>query len=444
MLIPRFSLSQDPKTLTIKLLARYCKLGDLEVEVEENCFLFSCCPYYLRLSLPGRIVDNDNTKSSYDTDTGEFTFTFDKVIPGEEFEDLAYITKFLVKKVDASYGFEDENEKIVVLSGDTVEEDIGEVKDCLTFGFGFALQGGAYFKSIHTEYFDVFNVDPFKQSLEERRKLRLKYEVLKFDKDYYLGDLLEPDDIEGIIQQVPPWKTHTSSAHFTNKELDFLKDLPNKDYKLSEIQTNYVFNSLIDILYAYCYNQRVNEYEENSESGWNIATLSASLSWLDVFETPRETLVFAFRRSLIYPLYRNFNLSLKVLDDLHQLLHLGEEYILKCLIEIYYIFLNGDSCRYILNNLFIKDYIIYVMKWDKSKWLEYLESLYKVTIKKDELGLNLREIEEDIVLIQQMMNLDVKDDENDSTDSEDSSDEDGDSSGVETDTSDESGNETSK
>ncbi|XP_018566688.1 protein SHQ1 homolog [Anoplophora glabripennis] len=417
MLIPRFALSQDSKTLTITLLAHHCKLGELDVEVNENCFLFSCWPYYLRLTLPGNIIDDEKTKAAYDTDTGEFTFCYTKAIEGEIFEDLDFITKFLVKKVDVSYGFEADDKKITMLSGDGVEEEgvaCTDLSHILNSGFGFALLGGTHFKSLHTEYFDVFEVDPFKVNLQDRHILRMKNEGLKFNVDHYLCDLLEPDEIEEIIKQVAPWENlETSTLIFTNKELDFLKDLPNKVYNLSSIQINFLHNTLIDILYAYCYNQRTTYYEENSEAGWNVVKLSASLSWLDVFETPRETLVSSFRRSLIYPLYRNFNLSEKILVDMKKLLSLGEKFIIKCLIEIYYIFLNGDCCRYILNKLFIKDYINYVMKWDKNKWQEYLQDVFSIDIKKADLGLNLLDLEQHMLLEQPMAKLEIRDDDSD-------------------------------
>lgn len=42
------------------------------------------------------------------------------------------------------------------------------------------------------------------------------------------------------------------------------------------------YTGLVDILYAYCYNYRINCGETNSEDGWTIAKLSATLSWFEV------------------------------------------------------------------------------------------------------------------------------------------------------------------
>lgn len=425
MITPRFELSQDERALAIKIRAPFCSLRDLEVEVDDDKFLFFCKPYYLRLHLPGRVQENDNTKSSFDSDTGEFTFCYEKCNYGEEFSDLSFITKFLVKNVEASYS--EGERKITILANEGHKEGKNPIETFdLNKGFGFAFQRNQSFLSVSSEFMDVFEIDPSEVSLPERHKLRLQYEQGKFDMGHYLGDFLEDGEINEIINQEYPWSNITTKIQFTSKELDFLKDLHNIEYHLNDKQIIYALNSLIDILYAYCYDKRTTHFEGNIESGWTIVKLSASLCWLDAFETIKESLICAFRRSLIYPLYRNYNLSVKVFEDLKKLLNLGEEFIIKCLIEIYYIFLEGDCCRYILNNLFIKDYIIYIMKWDKHNWQKLLNELIYLQIKKEDLGLNLAEIETGFCLEDKISNLKIKDSDSDddsSGDSDESSDE---------------------
>lgn len=427
MITPRFELLQDERTFTVKIRAPYCSLRDLEVEVDDDMFLFFCKPYYLRLRLPGAIVENDNTRSSFNSDTGEFTFCYEKRNQGEEFPDLSFITKFLVTKIDASYGNEGER-KITVLANEALKEEKREPEILnLDRGFGFALQSNHNFVSISSEFSDVFEIDPCEVSLPERRKLRLQYEQGKFDMGHYLGDFLEDDEINELIQLKCPWNNITDdNLQFTGKELDFLKDLHNVEYNLNEKQVTYALNGLIDILYAYCYDKRTTHFEGNSESGWTIVKVSATLCWLDAFDSPKETLITAFRRSVIYPLYRNYKLSVKVFDDLKRLINCGEKFIIKCLIEIYYIFLGGDCCRYILNNLFIKDYITYIMKWDKDNWHTVFSKVTEIHIKKEDLGLNLAEIETGFSLDQKLANMKIKDTDSDDescTDSDDSSDE---------------------
>ncbi|XP_028132364.1 protein SHQ1 homolog [Diabrotica virgifera virgifera] len=418
MITPRFQLTQDDKSLTIQIRAPYCSLRELQVEIEDNLFLFFCKPYFLRLFLPGKLLDNDNYKSSFECDSGEFSFTYDKAVQGEHFEDLDFITKFLVSKVETSY---ENNKKILVIDNEAKLDNDEE----LSQGFGFALMGHKNFVVVSSEFSDVFEIDPNEVNLKDRRKLRLQFEQGKFDMGHYLADFIENEEILSLIELKSPWNAlEDSDITFDTKELDFLKDLPNIEYKLTDLQIKYVYHGLIDILYAFCYDGRTTDYDINSESGWTIVKLAATLCWLDVFEQPKEALISAFRRSITYPLFRNFDLSLTVFNDLKQLLASNEKYIIKCLIQIYYIFLGGDCCRYILNNLFIKDYIIYIMNWDRNKWRDFVKEINSIEIKKEDLGLNLSEIEQGFTLESKLENLKISVASDDSDDSSDSSDDD--------------------
>lgn len=86
MITPRFKLSQNESSVTINIRAPYCNLSEVEVSAEDEVFIFYGSPYYLRLALPGRIIEDDFSKSSYDADSGEFALTFRKVNEGNIFE----------------------------------------------------------------------------------------------------------------------------------------------------------------------------------------------------------------------------------------------------------------------------------------------------------------------------------------------------------------------
>lgn len=62
---------------------------------------------------------------------------------------------------------------------------------------------------------------------------------------------------------------------------DLLK-LPRKEHLLDKGSRSIVYLGLVDILYSWCYNHRITLGENCPESAWNIAKLSATLSWLDV------------------------------------------------------------------------------------------------------------------------------------------------------------------
>lgn len=121
--------------------------------------------------------------------------------------------------------------------------------------------------------------------------MRIENEEEKFEDDHYLADLYDNEYIDEVLLEYKPNfdKRHdddddedTNDGGFTQKEQDCLKSLPKKTYLLSKEQKFFAFTGLVDILYAYCYNNRVNCGEANVESGWTITKLSSTLSWFDV------------------------------------------------------------------------------------------------------------------------------------------------------------------
>lgn len=202
--------------------------------------------------------------------------------------------------------------------------------------------------------------DPDNTSIKERRKLRVENEDEKFDDDHYLADLYENEYIDEVLLKYKPDFSSNlrenedednvesevkDSKEFTQSEQDCLKSLPKRTYLLSKEQKFFAFAGLVDILYAYCYTNRVNCGEKNVEAGWSIAKLSSTLSWFDViniysmyqffvyflsififskvFYSFEEVLVASYRRSLCFPLYRNWKLCKAVLKDLIKLLKKG-------------------------------------------------------------------------------------------------------------------------
>jgi hypothetical protein len=82
---------------------------------------------------------------------------------------------------------------------------------------------------------------------------------------------------------------------------------------------------ILDLLYAYHYEQRLTGFstEESSESGLNIIKLSSFLSaFVDFQEAKtfemkiRAVLISSLRRTLAFSFIRNYDLALKVMDDM--------------------------------------------------------------------------------------------------------------------------------
>lgn len=116
-----------------------------------------------------------------------------------------------------------------------------------------------------------------------RRNLREKHESSSFNVVHYIAEYLEPEQIEECIQFKAGWEVVSEKdVAFSEKEIDILKELPNKEYLLDDKEILNVSLGLVDILFGFCYNHRTTLGESTVESGWTVAKLSSSLSWFEV------------------------------------------------------------------------------------------------------------------------------------------------------------------
>jgi protein SHQ1 len=182
-----------------------------------------------------------------------------------------------------------------------------------------------------------------------------------------LADLYDNNELEDEILLYNP-ETDYIDADYDEKQFDILQKLPKRTYLLSKEQKFEAYAGLIDILFAYCYNRRINCGCPNVESAWTISKVSSTLSWFETFKTIKSVIVASFRRALSIPLYRNWKLNELVLHDVINILSKGHKSILKCLIEIRETFVDGE-CRYILNDLYINDY---------CTWIQYVRYTFKL------------------------------------------------------------------
>jgi hypothetical protein len=110
----------------------------------------------------------------------------------------------------------------------------------------------------------------------------------------------------------------------TDEDRSYMKDL--RIIKLPNFPTSVqrqISYSLIDILFSYLFDLRINDLEHNSVSDTMIGKLSPSLSGLVKFESVKQSLCAAIRRSLCYSLYRRFDLAKLVAQDLSKLVKNG-------------------------------------------------------------------------------------------------------------------------
>nr|XP_019572612.1 PREDICTED: protein SHQ1 homolog isoform X3 [Rhinolophus sinicus] len=417
MLTPAFDLSQDPDFLTIAIRVPYARVSEFDVYFKGVDFKFYAKPYFLRLTLPGRIIENGSERGSYDADKGLFTIQLPKETPGQHFEGLNMLTallaprksrtaKPLVEEIGTSSvseeGGEDDDEEFDWEIEQFPYEEVSESALKLQCHYGFGDLRSGVFQRLQDEFSDVIDIkDPDFTPAAERRQKRLAAELTKFDPDHYLADFFEDEAVEQVLKYNPWWtdtyskmmaplgksqeqEDHAALVSFSEEEKFQLRKFVNKSYLLDKGTHRQVYYSLIDILLAYCYETRVTEGERNVESAWNIRKLSPTLCWFETWTNVHEILVSFGRRVLCYPLYRHFKLVLKAQRDTTEILQLGKSAVLKCLLDVHKIFQESDP-SYILNDLYISDYCVWIQK-AKEKHLcipfQRLLSIYQLSSNK--------------------------------------------------------------
>ncbi|KAF0877801.1 SHQ1 protein, partial [Crocuta crocuta] len=429
MLTPAFDLSQDPDFLTIAIRVPYARVSEFDVYFEGVDFRFYAKP----LTLPGRIVENGNEQGSYDADKGIFTIRLPKETPGQHFEGLNMLTallaprksrtaKPLVEEIGASEvsegGVEDEDEEFDWEIEQTPYEEVSESSLNPQYHYGFGNLRSGVFQRLQDELSDVIDIkDPDCTPAVERRQKRLAAELAKFDPDHYLADFFEDEAVEQVLKYNPWWidihskmmsslgksqeqENPAALVSFSEEEKYQLRNFVNKSYLLDKRALRQVYYSLIDILLAYCYETRVTEGEKNVESAWNIRKLSPTLCWFETWTNVHEILVSFGRRVLCYPLYRHFKLVMKAYRDTIKILQLGKSAVLKCLLDVHRIFQENDPA-YILNDLYISDYCVWIQKAKSNKLAALAEALKEASLTKAQLGLELEELEAAALLVQE-------------------------------------------
>jgi len=437
MLTPIFTISQSADALTVDIRCPYADIASTQVCINDDEFRFFSKPYFLRLHLPGRIVETGNEVVNYDFDKKEFRVQIAKETPGEHFEGLEFISTLLTKKSserataplievvggenhldsdDDSDGDEEDEDE----SGDQwlwdqtaqdqpAEEEVEDSLNLLHPKYGFNGKAGGLFSSkLSEERREITDLlDPDSTSLANRWRLKREYESEKFDADHYLADWIDEDrDIQRLVGAerdagCEAWTngwTNLRAGTFTDDEKFALKNFPRREILVSSSkQRRVALLSVLDVLLAAAYDCRTTEGESTVESGWTINKLSATCACFVEFETVFDVVVSFARRSLIFPLYRNWNLALQCVDDVVEMLKTGHKVaVVKRLLDVYKIFVVGDP-RYILNDLYVVDMILWAQSTDLSeskvaKLWNALE-LVKDRIEKKDLGLELKELE---------------------------------------------------
>ncbi|KRX62799.1 Protein SHQ1 -like protein [Trichinella sp. T9] len=395
----------DSNTVVVHIRALLAKTSEIEVHVSNDEFLFYASPYFLRLYFTSQLEETDCPPVDYDPANATFTIKVKKKNPGEFFPDLEMITRLITPReaegikpfiVDLK-GFDDS-----MLSTDISTPYVDRGNLSAKHSYGFACSRTASLKSITDEMklFDIGDADSL--NIEERKRALFLMETEHFSDEAYLADLHEAEPVGECLMYKNKW-TKSSIANrkdtfmhggFTVDEIDRLKSLPRKIYQLSEQVENVAICSLVDILFAFAYDARVNLGEDdNPESGWTISKLSSTLAGLVCWDSMQDAMIASVRRSLCFPLVRNFQLASLVLNDVIEILQSGRVVVLKCLLRMHEIFNNSGDFRYVLNELYLNDYCVWIQGKTDEFLIEIGEQMKKIKVEKKDLKLDLEVVE---------------------------------------------------
>ncbi|KAK9760218.1 hypothetical protein K7432_016007 [Basidiobolus ranarum] len=430
MITPVFSVSQDSDFVEIIIHAPHIKTQEVDFHVSGREFRFYVHPYFLRLNFPGMLVEDERSTAAYDIGSGDITVKIPKETPGEDFPDLDLLTKLIasnkpdateeVKKKGLIEVMEDRPDDIQPNDEGpdfdwSIPQELAQPVSVTKFPYGFNRAYSEFFAHVHETANEINDLlEPENCSFEIRRRERIENEDDKFDEDYYIGDKVNEDDIKYLLKYKSTWFSElkkvqkkkenqqtiadeldrmsiTEPLQFSEKEQGQMRNLPNREYLLENEKAVYL--GIIDILFAYSYNHRVNEGDSNVESCWMIGKLSSTLSCLEEFTTIREVLVANVRRSLAYPLYRNWKLSEKVIQDIYVILKLGKRAILKIMLELKDLFDHHDI-YYIYSKLYLDDYCIWIQSASDKVLRSLAHELHHFVLEKKEIGWCLEELEE--------------------------------------------------
>lgn len=169
---------------------------------------------------------------------------------------------------------------------------------------------------------------------------------------------------------------------------------------VNEENQNEIDCGLINILLAVCYDVRSTFNEPTCESPWTRTILSSTLSYFEVFDNVKSVVECFLRRSLTYPLYRNFDFSRLCVDDAIAALRRGKNWVVKQLLVTHDMFMSGNETRELLNKFYIDDYIRYVSNHVDNDHLQMLSHNLKnvvFDVTKKSLRLGLTDIETELL-----------------------------------------------
>lgn len=251
----------------------------------------------------------DDESCKWNSDTNEFVLKLKKATENEHFEGLDLISRLLTAPtedelksrnlIEVVGQSEDQNEDHH--QSDSEQEDIFDENFQLNeyeqatrsvldskHKYGFLNHHSGLLEKYQDDLWQLADLqNPGELNCDERRAKRLEKENEDFNEEHYLFDQYENnrfiDDLrlkksewlDGLVGESasgPPGESTSEASEasestsrtgrapsLTDDEIFRLKNLPRKEFKLAKNEKVVVLYGLVDILFAYCYDKRINE-----------------------------------------------------------------------------------------------------------------------------------------------------------------------------------------
>ncbi|KAI6166969.1 SHQ1-domain-containing protein [Pisolithus thermaeus] len=414
MITPKFSCSQTDESLVTSIYCPSVRAADVELDVDDAVLTVHINPYFLRLSFPYPVVEDDNSSAQYDPSSGYLTVTLSKSVKGQYFPDLDLLAKLLsprpsrpharpsIEVLDSRQPLADAitdiSKRTDALSLDdefaqaaknewqlsqAISDPASEFRTSSQRYYGFLDAFTGYFThAAHTENeINELGDDAEVCNAEERRTRRIAHENEKWDEEHYMADYAEDEYIQELINWHDPDLTSTAEVVITEDEKMAMLRLPRKEYIMDSFQEHSLYLTLITLMYAHAYDKRTTLNDPTAESAWTVCNLVAAFSALDpppysptdfsgitLDFTDAElisTLVTSYRRSLAFPLYRSFQLAERCRKDVAAAFRRGKRLVTKYLLGLKDI-LDHHDVYYVYSKIWVEDFCIWIQAGARS------------------------------------------------------------------------------
>lgn len=424
MITPFFTITQNDEFLFIDVKISHIRFNakTIEMVVDNDVFIFSLPPYYLRLRFPHKCVEDERSQAEFDSVSGFVKIKIPKEIKGQEFPDLDLTAKLLARTNEI--GQEDtknkkpmieemdvDNKQVVANLEDEGEEFNWEMPQEAPEAVNLSPSNKYGFNN---EYSEIVGVsvsngndinelgDPENTPEINRVVERLIKENIKFDPEYYAADYImekypsadNDKDFATLLAWKAPYvqkflkwykqqqlvddqqRQQIMDVDFTTSEQEIMQTLPKKTYLLDNEHKQELLVLIISLLYSYYFDMRETEGDHNVESAWTVGKLTPQIACLDTKLSVKSeynednmlkaAIIAGIRRSLSYPLHRSYDISMKVWDDVYYTLRGGKRLILKCLFDVKELFRYHDI-YYVYDKIWLQDLCSWLINEDVSE-----------------------------------------------------------------------------